>query len=266
MLKAFTPVAVLILSVITGLETASYIEINIILIICVGVALTSVGELQFSMTGFIYQALAIVFECGRLVLTNIFLKKLGLDSLSTLYYIAPVCGFVIGCACFAFEFHSLPYDLLSSLSFWGILVANGLVAFSLNVASVMLIKHTSALTLTLSGVVKDILLVFLSLMIFKSPVTALQYLGYSVSLLALNLHKEYKKNASLFETNTAINKISTTDATTCNNHQNATNGASNGHNTIEMTKTAPECALLVDSSSEDEEGREDEGLLSASRV
>jgi drug/metabolite transporter (DMT)-like permease len=199
MLKAFTPVAVLALSALTGLEKVTFLEINIILIISVGVALTSLGEMQFSMVGFIFQALAIMFESGRLVMTNMFLKKLNLDSLSTLYYIAPMCGAVIGCACIAFELPNLPAEFLLSWRFWGILIANGMVAFSLNIASVMLIKHTSALTLTLSGVIKDILLVLLSLAIFKSPVAALQYLGYSVSLLALNLHKEYKKNSALFE-------------------------------------------------------------------
>jgi hypothetical protein len=75
------------------------------------------------------------------------------------------------------------------------LLLNGLVAFSLNIASVMLIAHTSALTLTLAGIVKDILLVFLSMTIFEAPVTLLQFMGYTVALLALNLHKDYKKNA-----------------------------------------------------------------------
>jgi hypothetical protein len=57
----------------------------------------------------------------------------------------------------------------------------------------MLISNTSALILTLSGVVKDVLLVVLSLTIFGAPVSVLQYLGYAVALLALNLHKDYKK-------------------------------------------------------------------------
>lgn len=214
MLKAFTPVCVLAFSVLTGLERSSGIEVNIVLIICVGVALTSIGELEFSMIGFTFQVFAIVFESGRLVMTNVFLKQLGLDSLSTLYYIAPLCGGLIACACMAFELPTMPAEKLMSVSFWGILVANGAVAFMLNIASVMLIKHTSALTLTLAGIIKDILLVGLSLLIFKAPVTPLQFLGYSVSLLALNLHKEYKKNAALFEassaaaaTNKAVSKV-----------------------------------------------------------
>ena len=44
------------------------------------------------------------------------------------------------------------------------------------------------------GIVKDIMLVVLSVVVFGSPVTPLQYAGYGVALLGLNLHKEYKKS------------------------------------------------------------------------
>ena len=41
-------------------------------------------------------------------------------------------------------------------------------------ANIKLISQTSALTLTLAGIVKDLMLVFLSIMVFDSPVTTLQ--------------------------------------------------------------------------------------------
>jgi hypothetical protein len=75
-----------------------------------------------------------------------------------------------------------------------IMLVNGLVAFALNVAVVLLIGNTSALVLTLAGIVKDIMLVCLSVVVFGSPVTPLQYAGYGVALFGLNLHKEFKKN------------------------------------------------------------------------
>ena len=75
-----------------------------------------------------------------------------------------------------------------------IMVINGAVAFTLNIAVVLLISNTSALVLTLAGIVKDVLLVVLSMAVFGSPVTLLQYIGYGVALLGLNIHKEYKKN------------------------------------------------------------------------
>ena len=214
MLKAFTPVAVLIWASLVGLERTTSLELNIVAIISVGVALTSIGEEMFSMTGFTFQALSVLFESGRLVMTNIFLKELGLDSLSTLYYIAPLCAATLGFSCLVFEFWELPFAMMETPTFWMIMVANGMIAFSLNIASVLLIKHTSALTLTLAGIVKDILLVMLSILLFGSPVSVLQYLGYSVSLLALNLHKEYKKNRAAFEAPQHSSMLPTTAATT----------------------------------------------------
>lgn len=195
MLKAFTPVAVLILSSVFGLEKPTFVEINIVAIISLGVALTSIGELKFNMFGFICQVIGLTMESSRLVLTNILLKQLKLDSLSTLYYVAPLCFVCLTIACIIFEFGELPFESMATFQFEGIMIANGIVAFSLNVASVLLISHTSALVLTLAGVVKDIMLVCLSLVVFRSPVSLLQYLGYAVALLALNLHKEYKKTA-----------------------------------------------------------------------
>jgi drug/metabolite transporter (DMT)-like permease len=194
MLKAFTPVAVLIFSVGFGLEKPSFIELVIVSLICIGVAITTVGETLFSWTGFTLQTLAIGVEASRLVLTGVTLKELKLDSLSTLYYISPLCLCCILPAHLYFEFSSLPWDIMLTSRFAGIMVASGAVAFGLNIAVVALINNKSALVLTLAGIIKDILLVVLSVLVFGSPVTPLQYFGYSVALLGLNAHKEYKKS------------------------------------------------------------------------
>ena len=216
MLKAFTPVSVLIFSFFAGLEKPSWTEVIIVTLICVGVALASYGEALFSLTGFIFQVLGIMCESTRLVLTNVLMKQLKLDPLSSLYYIAPLSAVMIGAACMWFEASDLPFERIFSTEFMVMLLFNGLIAFTLNIAVVMLISNTSALILTLAGwktnmksflfyfqpmlllsfigIIKDILLVFLSIMIFGSPVTPLQYFGYGIALIGLNIHKEYKKN------------------------------------------------------------------------
>lgn len=51
------------------------------------------------------------------------------------------------------------------------------------------IGKTSSLVMTLCGVLKDILLVAASMMIWDTPVTALQFFGYSVSLIGLVYYK-----------------------------------------------------------------------------
>jgi len=193
MLKAFTPVSVLLLSFLSGLERCSVMEMYIVCLICIGVALTSAGETFFSWTGFTLQSLAICAESSRLVLTNVLLKELKLDPLTSLYHIAPPCAFLIGALCLYFEAAELPWERILTPLFGTVLIANGLVAFALNVAVVMLIGNTSALVLTLAGIVKDLLIVTLSVALFGAPITNLQCVGYGISLVGLNLHKEYKK-------------------------------------------------------------------------
>lgn len=51
------------------------------------------------------------------------------------------------------------------------------------------IGKTSSLVLTLSGVLKDILLVAFSMLIFQDPVTAVQAVGYSIALGGLMYYK-----------------------------------------------------------------------------
>lgn len=196
MLKAFTPVSVLIFSYITGLEKTSMYELYIVTVICIGVAMTSYGEIQFSLIGFTYQLVAIIAESTRLVLTNILLKSLKLDPLSLLYYVSPLCTMFIAISFFIFEYDTFPFNNneVFNSHFIMLLIFNGFIAFILNIAVVLLISNTSALILTLSGIIKDILLVVLSMAIFQSPVTTLQSVGYTIALIGLNLHKEYKKS------------------------------------------------------------------------
>jgi hypothetical protein len=89
----------------------------------------------------------------------------------------------------------------------GILLANATLAFFLNISSVFLvcsiplwkvtpltmdfeqIGRTSSLVLTLSGVLKDVLLVLVSVTMWGTPVTGLQAFGYSIALGGLIHYK-----------------------------------------------------------------------------
>lgn len=53
----------------------------------------------------------------------------------------------------------------------------------------MQIGRTSSLVLTLCGVLKDIFLVFASIAIWGTPVSGLQYFGYSIALCGLVYYK-----------------------------------------------------------------------------
>lgn len=53
----------------------------------------------------------------------------------------------------------------------------------------MQIGKTSAVVLTMAGILKDILLVAASMIIFRDPVTAQQFFGYSIALGGLCYYK-----------------------------------------------------------------------------
>jgi drug/metabolite transporter (DMT)-like permease len=133
MLKAFTPVSVLLLSFLGGLETPSVLQLLVVMLICLGVILSTVGELRFSLTGFILQCAGILSESLRLTLADKFLKDLKLDALSTLYYVAPPSFAFISIGFVIFESALFPFERLYSSFAW-VLLINGCTAFALNVS------------------------------------------------------------------------------------------------------------------------------------
>lgn len=180
--------------------------------ISAGVALTSHGELNFNLTGFIFQGSAVLvrfpsrmrihtyiitnesnvkkktqFEASRLLLIQILLHNLKMDPLVSLHYYAPVCA-VLNLLILPFTEGLAPFYELPRIGAL-VLLSNAAVAFLLNVAAVFLVGVGSGLVLTLAGVFKDILLIAGSVVFFGSEITSIQVFGYSIALGGLVLFK-----------------------------------------------------------------------------
>jgi drug/metabolite transporter (DMT)-like permease len=140
MLKSASPMAVLFISWIWDLENPSLSHILNILIIVLGVALASFGEIHFRWLGFFFQAGAIVFEAMRLVLIQLLLSGDGqkMDPLVSLYYYAPVCAVMNLAVAAVTEARTFDYTDIERTG-WAVLVLNAFVAFMLNVSSVFLV-------------------------------------------------------------------------------------------------------------------------------
>jgi hypothetical protein len=187
MLKAFTPVAILLISWTFRIQEPNKKLGMIVFMISTGVALASHGELRFNIFGFFTQAAAVMFEASRLVMIQILLHGLKMDPLVSLHYYAPVCA-VIKLIVIPFTEGLEPIYELARVGPL-ILISNAAVAFLLNVAAVFLVGVGSGLVLTLAGVFKDILLITGSVLIFGSQVMPLQVFGYSIALGGLILFK-----------------------------------------------------------------------------
>ncbi|KAF1735883.1 putative sugar phosphate/phosphate translocator [Beauveria bassiana] len=132
----------------------------------------------------------ILFEALRLTMVQRLLSSADfkMDPLVSLYYFAPVCAAMNGLVALFWE---VPKVSMAEVYHVGLFTffLNGLCAFMLNVSVVFLIGKTSAVVLTLCGVFKDILLVVASMMIWGTPVTPLQFFGYSIALGGMVYYK-----------------------------------------------------------------------------
>lgn len=87
MLKAFTPVAILLISFAAKLQEPNRKLAAIIAMISFGCGLAAYGEVKFELFGFMCQVLAVLFESSRLVMIQILLQGLKMDPLVSLHYV-----------------------------------------------------------------------------------------------------------------------------------------------------------------------------------
>lgn len=193
MLKALMPVATFVVAVICGTDKLRCdVFLNMVLV-SIGVVVSSYGEIHFNVVGTVYQVTGIFAEALRLVLTQVLLQKKGLtlNPVTSLYYIAP-CSFV---------FLFIPWYLLEKpemvvsqiqFNFW-IFFSNALCALALNFAIFLVIGRTGAVTIRVAGVLKDWILIALSTVVFpESTITKLNIIGYAIALCGVVMYNYLK--------------------------------------------------------------------------
>ncbi|EFJ30488.1 hypothetical protein SELMODRAFT_267183 [Selaginella moellendorffii] len=207
MLKALMPVATFMMAVSCGTDKARWDLFLNMLLVSVGVAVSSYGEIHFNVIGTFFQVTGIVCEALRLVLTQVLLQKKGLtlNPITSLYYIAP-CSFL---------FLFFPWIVLEKpamevehwkFSFW-VFFTNALCALALNFSIFLVIGRTGALTVRVAGVLKDWLLIALGTILFpESKLTGLNIIGYAIALSGVVLYNYLKMRDA-----TIVHQISLVD-------------------------------------------------------
>lgn len=151
MLKATTPVAVLLATWGMGMAPANMKVLANVSIIVIGVVIASFGEIKFNLVGFLFQIGGIIFEATRLVMVQGLLSSADfkMDPMVSLYYFAPICAVMNGVVALFLEFPHVTMDHVYSVGIW-LLVLNAVVAFLLNVSVVFLVSDASDLRITIS--------------------------------------------------------------------------------------------------------------------
>jgi len=194
MMKQANVVLVYVASLAVGLEFFRLRNIGVLCFILVGTTMNIVGEIQLSLVGCLLQSSSQCFEVSRLILQSMLLsgKGIKLDVLTYNLVVMPLCFLAL--ASFISIEAMFPEKFAVGLKApaWEevvkhryLLLANMLLAFVLNVSIALFIKFSSAISMVLANVLKDIMVVLTSVVLLNEVVSAWQMIGFAVQIIGV---------------------------------------------------------------------------------
>ena len=133
------PIAVLLVSWAMRVTPASLATLGKVSFVVIGVVIASYGEVQFVLSGFMFQCGNIVFEAVRLVLVQIFLTN-SMNPLVLLYYFSPVCAGFGGLIALIVEVPKVSFADVQHVGYFNLFL-NATIAFALNISVVLLVSY-----------------------------------------------------------------------------------------------------------------------------
>lgn len=201
MVKSGAPVFLLLFAFAFKLEVPSFKLMGIIVVISLGVMLTVAKETEFELLGFILVLLATVMSGFRWTVTQLLLQKeeYGLNNpFAAMSYLTPVMAIMTLVFSLAIE----PWHELSETAYFdtprhtfescALMLLGGALAFFMVMAEYFLIAETSAVTLTIAGVVKEVVTIVVAVFFFKDEFTWLKGMGLVVIFIGVSLFNWFK--------------------------------------------------------------------------
>ncbi|XP_060190965.1 probable sugar phosphate/phosphate translocator At1g06470 [Lycium barbarum] len=201
MCKSAAPIFLLLFAFVFRLESPSLKLLGIMLIISIGVLLTVAKETEFEFWGFIFVMLAAVMSGFRWTMTQILLQKeiYGLKNpLTLMSYVTPVMALSTAMLSLIFD----PWQEFGSSSYfdssWHItrscllMLFGGTLAFFMVLTEYILVSVTSAVTVTIAGVVKEAVTIVVAVFYFHDKFTWMKGIGLLTIMLGVSLFNWYK--------------------------------------------------------------------------
>ncbi|XP_072964318.1 probable sugar phosphate/phosphate translocator At1g06470 [Typha angustifolia] len=201
MCKSASPIFLLLFAFAFRLETPSIRLLGIILVISVGVLLTVAKETEFEFWGFIFVMLAAVMSGFRWSMTQILLQKeaYGLkDPITLMSNVTPVMAVATLILSLAMDpwnnfetnvYFDNPWHIVRSCL---LMLIGGALAFFMVLTEYILVSATSAVTVTIAGVVKEAVTILVAVFYFHDQFTLLKGIGLLTILLGVSLFNWYK--------------------------------------------------------------------------
>ncbi|KAF1894375.1 hypothetical protein Lal_00027134 [Lupinus albus] len=219
MCKSAAPIFLLLFAFAFRLETPSFKLSGIIFIISIGILLTVAKETEFEFWGFTLVMLAAVMSGFRWCMTQILLQEsYGLKNpLTLMSYVSPIMAVVTALLSLALdpwdEFRENKYfDNLQHLTRSCLLMLfGGTLAFLMVLTEYVLVSVTSAVTVTIAGVVKEAVTILVAVLYFHDEFTWLKGFGLFTIMIGVGLFNWYKYQ-KLQKGHTGDNEHLTTDS------------------------------------------------------
>eukprot|EP00441_Pelagodinium_beii_P043678 CAMPEP_0197634366 /NCGR_PEP_ID=MMETSP1338-20131121/10477_1 /TAXON_ID=43686 ORGANISM="Pelagodinium beii, Strain RCC1491" /NCGR_SAMPLE_ID=MMETSP1338 /ASSEMBLY_ACC=CAM_ASM_000754 /LENGTH=463 /DNA_ID=CAMNT_0043206219 /DNA_START=54 /DNA_END=1446 /DNA_ORIENTATION=- len=194
MLSASKPLLVAAIRACAGLSPYNCLEIKVLLCVAAGVFVSAGLEASMTFEGFAYLMVAQVTESLRMVLMQKLLSAEAreLDALTLISRSSPACMLLLVPLAYL-EIRHVELSVLARPGFLS-LAGSALLAFTLNVLGVQMIKVGSAMALMLLGILKDFLSIFLSVWFFSAELRPMQVLGYLFAIAFINIYRTLKAN------------------------------------------------------------------------
>ncbi|PWA32889.1 hypothetical protein CCH79_00016430 [Gambusia affinis] len=199
MTKSSAVLFILFFSLVFKLEEPNPFLILVVLLISSGLFMFTFESTQFNMEGFIMVLLASFIGGIRWTLTQVLMQKaeLGLQNpIDTMYHLQPLM-FLGLFPLFLYnealslsdseklfrvtELSPLLYSLMT-------LSVGGTLAFGLGFSEFLLVSKTSSLTLSISGIFKEVCTLLLAASLMGDRMSKLNWLGFAVCLCGISLH------------------------------------------------------------------------------
>ncbi|XP_013406174.1 solute carrier family 35 member C2-like [Lingula anatina] len=199
MVKSTAIIFILTFSILMKLEKCRFSLVFVVLFISVGLVLFTFHSTQFNWTGFLLVLTAAFTSGFRWTLSQVVTQKseIGLSNpLDMMYHIQPwmiigllplssyVEGVPLASSHHLFRFHEISEIFTSA----GIVIGGAFLAFMLEFSEFLLLSRTSGLTLSISGIFKEICTIVLAHITFGDKMNPINFLGLVICLFGIALH------------------------------------------------------------------------------
>jgi len=207
MLKEANVVFVYLTAIAFGLAAFKWVQMRLICFIALATWMSVKGDLTFAWAGFYIQCACCVAETSKITLQSLLLSSAGkgLDALSYMLLVMPLCAVIFGTLLLALSFAGpsqmvLPMPATSDwMNMKWVLLLNACGALALNLSTLAFIKYSSGVTFVLASILKDIMIVLAGIMFMGHKTTVFQMLGFTLQVVLILLYSLTKIYPDEFE-------------------------------------------------------------------